>query len=96
MVTTFVVAIFTLSADLAFVSRPGELQATILLFGMLEASVIYVASRYGGQSLLWISPLEMAQELRQLRQDMQALRRSLGDATIAGSNFCPQCGARLT
>ncbi len=96
MVTTFVVAILTLSAVLAFASRPGEFQATILVFSILVASVIYVASRYGGQSPLWISPVEMAQALRQLRHDMQALRRLLGSATNAGSNSRPQCGARLT
>ncbi len=100
MVTTFVVVILVLSVVLAFAAEPGKFQATVLLFGILVAAVIFTASRYKVSGIHQRPDLE--REVQELRRELAELRQPLatgscgycGATVPMGALFCPQCGAR--
>ncbi len=48
MMTTIVVVIILLSALMAFTANPGHFEPMVLLFGILVAAIIFMATRYTG------------------------------------------------
>ncbi len=90
------VGIAILSAVLAFAIEPGRFNPMVMLLGFLVAFVVFGAARYQPSG-----PGSLLGELKQLREEVNGLRRALETARCStcgapvppGSNFCPNCGA---